>query len=65
MEGLVQEEIKELIETFKESADAGRPISTQNKFNAAVLNALWSIVSGQRYSHSDPILKGLIEQLTR
>lgn len=34
MEGLVQEEIKELIETFKVSAEAGEAISTQNKFNA-------------------------------
>jgi len=32
MEGLVHDEITELIEGFKESA--GTPISTQNKFNA-------------------------------
>ena len=32
MEGLVHDEIQELIEGFKK--DIGTPISTQNKFNA-------------------------------
>ncbi len=32
MEGLVHEEIQELIEGFKK--DVGKPITTQNRFNA-------------------------------
>jgi cytochrome P450 family 2 subfamily J len=62
MEGFVQQEIEELIETFKK--DVGKPMTTQGKFNAAVLNALWAIVTGQRHSHDDPILGDLIKRLT-
>jgi cytochrome P450 len=62
MEALVQQEIEELIEGFKK--DVGKPMQTQNRFNAAVLNALWSIVTGQRHSQDDPVLGDLIKRLT-
>jgi hypothetical protein len=62
MESMVADEVNELIDTFKKLS--GKPFQTQNKFNAAVLNALWSLVTGQRYSHDDPLLQDLIKRLT-
>lgn len=62
METIVYDEINELIDTFKTMT--GKPMQTQNKFNAAVLNALWSMVTGQRYSHDNPLLQDLIKRLT-
>jgi len=62
MEGVVQEEIKELIANFEK--DLGNPISTQNRFNAAVLNVLWSIITGHHFSHDDARLKDLVSRLT-
>jgi len=62
MEAIVSDEVVELIDSFKKTV--GRPIQTQNKFNAAVLNALWSLITGQRYSHNDPLLLDLIKRLT-
>jgi hypothetical protein len=62
MESMVLEEAAELIETFKKGV--GKPTQTQNKFNAAVLNALWTLVTGNRYSHDDPVLHDLIKRLT-
>ncbi|XP_021956777.1 cytochrome P450 2J3 [Folsomia candida] len=62
MESMVQQEATELIETFRKMA--GKPIQTQNKFNAAVLNALWTLITGNRYSHDDPMLHDLIKRLT-
>lgn len=59
---MVQQEATELIETFRKMA--GKPIQTQNKFNAAVLNALWTLITGNRYSHDDPMLHDLIKRLT-
>jgi len=63
MEGLVHEEIKDLIETFKKLE--GKPMSMQNKFNPAVLNALWTIVTGKRHAQDDPVLLELIHRVTR
>ena len=63
MELLVQEEGKELSETLKKLE--GKPMTTQHKFNAAVLNALWSIVTGKRHAQDDPVLGDLIKRLTR
>ncbi len=61
METLIMEEVTELIQGFKK--DAGTPISTQTRFNVAVLNSLWSIVAGQRYSHEDPILHEIVRSI--
>jgi hypothetical protein len=62
MESMVLEEATELIETFKKGV--GKPTQTRNKFNAAVLNALWTLITGNRYSHDDPMLQDLISRLT-
>lgn len=63
MESLIMDEVLELINGFKR--DAGTPISTQTRFNIAVLNSLWAIVAGQRYSHEDPILQDIVKNIHR
>lgn len=63
MENLVLDEVAELIQGFKR--DVGKPISTQTRFNVAVLNSLWSIVAGERYSHDDPILEEIVKSIHR
>jgi hypothetical protein len=62
MESAVHEEIKDLIETFKKSA--GKPYSTKNAFNAAVVNALWTLIAGERFKQDDPVLLHAIKTLT-
>jgi cytochrome P450 len=62
MESAVHEEIKDLIETFKKSA--GKPQSTKNAFNAAVLNALWTLIAGERFKQDDPDLAVAVKTLT-
>nr|QST15082.1 CYP370C13 protein [Diaphanosoma celebensis] len=63
LQGLVQSEIAELLSHLEENA--GRPIQLSNRFNVAVVNALWSITTGQRFSQDDPEVKKRVEQLTR
>ncbi|CAL8110137.1 unnamed protein product [Orchesella dallaii] len=63
MENLVMDEVTELIKGFRR--DSKKPISTQTRFNVAVLNSLWSIVAGERYSHDDPILQEIIKSIHR
>jgi cytochrome P450 len=62
MESAVHDEIKDLIETFRKSA--GKPQSTKNAFNAAVLNALWTLIAGERFRQDDPALTLAIKHLT-
>jgi len=61
MENLVMDEVDELIAGFKK--DLGKPIKTSNRFNIAVVNALWTIVAGQRYSHDDKELNDIIHSI--
>ena len=63
MENMILDEVSEFIERLKK--DAGKPIATQNRFNIAVLNALWTITSGQRLSQDDPELQEIIAAITR
>lgn len=63
MESLIAEEVNEFVERLRK--DAGKPIATQNRFNIAVLNALWTITSGQRLDHDDPELLEIIAAITR
>lgn len=63
MEEMIMDEVKELIQGIKQ--DSGRPILTQNRFNIAVLNALWTITTGNRFKQDDPELKEVLAILTR
>lgn len=56
------EEVKELIASFQK--EAGKPLVTQNRFNIAVLNALWTILTGDRFDQNDPRVKAVIKSLT-
>ena len=63
MEVIIQEEIKELIDRFK--TEVGKPVSTVNRFNVAVVNALWTIITGERFDQDDPELNKTITMVTQ
>ena len=63
METLIVDEIQEFISRLEE--DSGKAIVTQNRFNISVLNALWTIISGERLKHDDPELIKVMEAITR
>jgi cytochrome P450 len=62
MEGMVQDEIKELAETFQR--ELGKPISMKNRFNGPVLNSLWHILTGERFTQDDPNFKNVVYYIT-
>jgi hypothetical protein len=64
MEALVMDEVQELIEGLKKEPK-GVAISTQNRFNIAVLNSLWRIITGQRFSHDDQELVKIMESINK
>ncbi|CAG7727538.1 unnamed protein product [Allacma fusca] len=53
-EDIIMNEVNELLSTFSKSA--GTPCSLDRTFQVAVLNTLWMITSGNRYTHDDPKL---------
>ena len=59
MEGLIMDEVNELIGWIKEQN--GKPISLRRRFTLAVINALWKILSGERYDHDDPLLTRILD----
>ena len=51
MEALIMEEVKELLHWINQQH--GKPITLHRRFSLATLNALWTILSGERYEHDD------------
>ncbi|OXA48871.1 methyl farnesoate epoxidase [Folsomia candida] len=65
MEHLVMDEVTELADTLRKDATAGVAVSTQKMFNAAVLNSLWRIMTGQRFSHDDKELDRILDSIQK
>jgi hypothetical protein len=64
MEHLIMEEVKEMIDWMK--AHEGKPIGgIKERMTLAVVNSLWSIMSGQRFKQDDPTLLSLTGLLTK
>jgi hypothetical protein len=62
MESIIHDEVSDLIERFKQNS--GKPMSIDNAFNAAVVNAIWSVMTGERFKQDDPELMRAISLLT-
>lgn len=58
MESLIIEELKELIETL---SNAGTNVSLSRQLAPCVLNVLWAMTAGSRFSSTDPQLSRLLE----
>ncbi|XP_076037289.1 cytochrome P450 2D15-like [Oratosquilla oratoria] len=59
-EPLMHEEMLELLDYIEKQE--GKPIPLQSLFNRTIVNILWAMVMGKRYSYSDPELKEVIAQ---
>ncbi|ODM88681.1 Methyl farnesoate epoxidase [Orchesella cincta] len=64
MENLILEELNEVIKRFQ--ATEGKPTgSMKETLSLAVINALWSVVSCQRFQHDDPQLMKLVNNTSK
>ena len=61
MENLIVEEVKLLVDNFK--AQEGKPIELSRRFNLAVVNSLWTIMTGARLDHDDPHLNQVLDNI--
>ena len=52
MEVLLAEEASELCKQLETYGD--QPVDVRNEFNIAILNALWTILSNERFAYGDP-----------
>jgi len=58
------EEVKEILRWMK--SQEGTPVGEiKDKMSLAVVNALWTIVSGERLDHDDPALMEITVGLTK
>jgi len=63
MELLIMEEVKEILNWMKSME--GKPIGgIKEKMSLAVVNSLWTIISGERLKHDDPALLALTSGFT-
>ena len=58
-EELITNEMKEFIQALNKNA--GAPVSIDRRFNVAMLNTLWMIMSGVRYEQDDPRLWSVLK----
>ncbi|ODM97792.1 Farnesoate epoxidase [Orchesella cincta] len=62
MQDLIMDNVQDIITWMRQ--EAGHPLpDLQRRLSLAVLNSLWTIISGQRYSQDDPHLKALLDSI--
>ena len=62
MEKLLLDEIEELIDELEVMSEHGKkPVEIGFQINVAIVNVMWAILSGERRSHNDPVLIGLLK----
>jgi len=60
-ESLILDEVEELTDWIAQQA--GKPVSLEGRVHLTVVNAMWTVVTGQRYAHDDPELLKIIQEL--
>ncbi|ODM98759.1 Methyl farnesoate epoxidase [Orchesella cincta] len=65
MESMISVELHELTSRLRQRMADGRQavVCMHNYFNLSVLNVLWSMIAGTRYSHDDEKLLALLEHV--
>jgi len=63
MEVLIMEEVQEILNWMK-SVEGKKVGAIKEKMSLAVVNSLWTIVSGERLKHNDPALLSLTTGFT-
>ena len=63
MEELVAEEVEKVCQALQ--AESGKFITLRGRFNIAVVNALWKVLTNSKLDHDDPELKALVSDLDR
>ncbi|XP_021962197.2 cytochrome P450 2J6 [Folsomia candida] len=63
MEALIMDELEEILDWMK--SKEGLPVTNiKERMSVAVVNSLWTVVSGKRYKHDDPAILKLTKDLT-
>jgi len=60
---MIMDEVPELTNWI--GKQSGKPVSLHGRISIAVVNALWTILTGQRYDHDDPKLVKILEEIER
>ncbi len=63
MNELVAEEVEKVCHALQ--AESGQFIELNGRFNIAVVNALWKVLTNSKLDHDDPELKSLVHHLDR
>ncbi len=63
MEALVAEEVEKVCHALQ--AESGKFLQLRGRFNIAVVNALWKVLTNSKLDHDDPELKSLVGDLDR
>ena len=61
MEDILTEEVHKLVQAFRKQQN--QPLNLNRTMNVSILNALWSIVVGDRFELDDPKLSGVIQMI--
>lgn len=59
MEGLIMEEVNEVMDIIKDNRE--KPLVVDRILDLAVLNALWTLMNGERCAMNDPKIRGILD----
>ena len=63
LENLIRIELNELFNWIR--SHKGEPIVLKKRLHLAVVNTIWTLITGQRYDHDDPQLLSILDQLEK
>ncbi|XP_063865486.1 cytochrome P450 2J4-like isoform X2 [Scylla paramamosain] len=63
LEPIMQEELEELLKLFRERE--GEKVEVGLLFNRSIVNVIWAITIGKRYSYDDKKLEKLVEKVSK
>ncbi len=65
-ESLILEEVQDLITDLESKAkDGSRPVEVGFELNVAIVNSLWSLITGEKRKHNDPKIQSLLKAVNR
>ncbi|XP_042883981.1 cytochrome P450 2J4-like [Penaeus japonicus] len=63
IEPIMQKELEDLIKTFSQTE--GQKVDVGLTFNSSIINVIWAMVIGKRFSHEDARLQELVDKVNK
>lgn len=65
MEELIMQDVEDILDGLNAKCEEKESFTATNFFNAAVVNSLWTIMTGTKLGHGNPKINAIVKLLSR